>query len=190
MIVAATEDLLGVLKYGLLALLYLFFARVLWAVWSEVRTHRPPSNPKRAVVPPVQTSPAAPLGTHQPLPGPTDNTANGGIRATTKPMRRKTPGGTPTRLTIREPKARRGESFLVTTELTIGRNDTCSITLADDTYASGLHARVFHRDGAVYFEDMGSTNGSRVNGDRALSTIQLHIGDEIQIGNTLIEATG
>ena len=37
MIAAATEPLLGILKYVLLALLYLFFARVLWAVWSEVR---------------------------------------------------------------------------------------------------------------------------------------------------------
>ena len=41
MISAATEPLLGVLKYVLLALLYLFFARVLWAVWSEVRGPRP-----------------------------------------------------------------------------------------------------------------------------------------------------
>jgi hypothetical protein len=38
---AATEPLLGVLKYVLLALLYVFFARVLWAVWSEVRAPKP-----------------------------------------------------------------------------------------------------------------------------------------------------
>ena len=37
---AATEPLLGILKYVLLALLYVFFARVLWAVWSEVRGPR------------------------------------------------------------------------------------------------------------------------------------------------------
>lgn len=33
-----TDQLLALLKFTLLALLYLFFARVLWAVWSEVRT--------------------------------------------------------------------------------------------------------------------------------------------------------
>ena len=32
-----TDQLLGILNVALLALLYLFFARVLWAVWSEVR---------------------------------------------------------------------------------------------------------------------------------------------------------
>ena len=35
------EQLLGLLKLCLLALLYLFFARVLWAVWTEVRAVRP-----------------------------------------------------------------------------------------------------------------------------------------------------
>ncbi|MEO5724642.1 MAG: hypothetical protein ABIQ39_03230, partial [Ilumatobacteraceae bacterium] len=35
-----TDQLLNIFKYALLALLYLFFARVLWAVWSEVRGPR------------------------------------------------------------------------------------------------------------------------------------------------------
>lgn len=40
-----TDQLLALLKFALLALLYLFFARVLWAVWSEVRTPvRPPAG--------------------------------------------------------------------------------------------------------------------------------------------------
>ena len=33
-----TDQVLNILKFVLLGLLYLFFARVLWAVWSEVRT--------------------------------------------------------------------------------------------------------------------------------------------------------
>ena len=36
-----SDQLLGILKIALLALLYIFFARVLWAVWSEVRGPRP-----------------------------------------------------------------------------------------------------------------------------------------------------
>ena len=35
-----SEAQLNILNYALLALIYLFFARVLWAVWSEVRGPR------------------------------------------------------------------------------------------------------------------------------------------------------
>jgi hypothetical protein len=35
-----SDQLLDIFKYAFLALLYLFFARVLWAVWSEVRGPR------------------------------------------------------------------------------------------------------------------------------------------------------
>ena len=48
------EQLLGLLKLCLLALLYLFFARVLWAVWTEVRAVRP------------QTESAGPVGSGAP----------------------------------------------------------------------------------------------------------------------------
>ena len=50
------EQLLGLLKLCLLALLYLFFARVLWAVWTEVRAVRP------------QTEGAGPVGAGAPRP--------------------------------------------------------------------------------------------------------------------------
>ena len=43
-----TDQILNILKFALLGLLYLFFARVLWAVWSEVRT------PKQRPAPPGQ----------------------------------------------------------------------------------------------------------------------------------------
>ena len=40
-----SEQLLTILKFCLLALLYLFFLRVLWAVWSELRPSRTPALP-------------------------------------------------------------------------------------------------------------------------------------------------
>ena len=44
-----TDQLLGVLKIAFLVLLYAFFARVLWAVWSEVRVHAlPQASPPTA----------------------------------------------------------------------------------------------------------------------------------------------
>ncbi|MEI6403567.1 MAG: hypothetical protein WCP59_15420, partial [Actinomycetota bacterium] len=59
-----SDSLLGVLKFALLALLYLFFARVLWAVWSEVRGPRPgmatPPQPAGAAAPTSDPTAAAP----------------------------------------------------------------------------------------------------------------------------------
>ena len=51
-----TDQLLGILKLALLALLYLFFARVLWAVWTEVRGAGQPLVPqaRRRRGPPTQ----------------------------------------------------------------------------------------------------------------------------------------
>ena len=48
-------------------------------------------------------------------------------------------------------------------EVTIGRAPGCSVALADDTFVSQLHARVFVRDGQPFVEDLGSTNGTFLN---------------------------
>ena len=53
--IAVTDQLLDILKYALLGLLYLFFARVLWAVWSEVRGPR--HGKARAATMPVTNQP-------------------------------------------------------------------------------------------------------------------------------------
>src|SRR5207244_5760306 len=42
-------------------------------------------------------------------------------------------------------------------EVTIGRAPGCSVPLADDTYVSQLHARIYVRDGSTFVEDLGST---------------------------------
>ena len=61
-----TDQVLNILKFVLLGLLYLFFARVLWAVWSEVRTPvrrqqiiHPQGTPGQAVPPASATTPMA-----------------------------------------------------------------------------------------------------------------------------------
>ena len=43
----------------------------------------------------------------------------------------------------------------------MGRAAGCQVTI-DDTYASQIHARVFSRDGQLFVEDLGSTNGTTV----------------------------
>ncbi|MEC7525588.1 MAG: response regulator [Myxococcota bacterium] len=68
----------------------------------------------------------------------------------------------------------------------VGRSEECDIQL-DDTKVSRQHARVAQReDGAWYVEDLGSRNGTLVNGERVDLSL-LKIGDRIQLsGETLL----
>ena len=77
--------------------------------------------------------------------------------------------------------------FPLSDEVTIGRAPGCSVPLADDTYVSQLHARIYIRDGKPFVEDLGSTNGTFLNRDRLSRTMPLHRGDKLQIGQTVLE---
>ena len=171
-----TDSLLNILKYALLALLYLFFARVLWAVWSEVR------GPKQS---PIQTSAAGVDGTSpQPVPG----RAERGRAGRRRKGNGQGPGGV-ARLIVLEPKASRGTALGVTNEITFGRAAGCTVSVPDDTYVSQVHARVFNDRGNITVEDLGSTNGTYVNGNRLTTPLILQLGDRLQIGSTVLEAS-
>jgi pSer/pThr/pTyr-binding forkhead associated (FHA) protein len=58
----------------------------------------------------------------------------------------------------------------------------------DDTFVSQVHARVFRRDGDVYVEDLGSRNGTMLNGQPVGSAQRLRRGDRVQFGRTVTEA--
>jgi len=64
--------------------------------------------------------------------------------------------------------------------LTIGRADDCDIVLPD-RLVSRHHARVYWLDGHYFVEDLGSKNGTHVNGQEIHEPHQLADGDEIQI---------
>lgn len=164
------ESLLGVLKLCLLALLYLFFVRVLWSVWTEIRLPR---------------GTAAGAGTVAGVPATTDRRRDRGARQARNGRRAKAVPGS--RLVVREPEAMRGQLYEVDGEITIGRAAGCRITI-DDTFASQLHARVFTRDGRTFVEDLGSTNGTYVNGMRVTGEVPIHKGDTVQVGKTVLEA--
>jgi pSer/pThr/pTyr-binding forkhead associated (FHA) protein len=166
---------LNILNYALLALLYLFFARVLWAVWSEVR------GPRLGVQRPQA---AAHVATRDST-APADRPAAPAPPAVPKARSKR---GTPTRLVVLEPKVRKGAAYPIAGEITLGRAATCSIGLPDDTFASQLHTRLFHGDGGVLIEDLGSTNGTHINGGRISAPTLLAVGDRVQIGSTLFEA--
>jgi len=67
--------------------------------------------------------------------------------------------------------------------VTIGRSPDADVQI-EDRYSSGIHARIHARSGAYYVEDMGSTNGTYLNGSRLGYEAQLSDLDEIRIGDT------
>jgi len=63
----------------------------------------------------------------------------------------------------------------------IGRNKSCDITLREK-YISGEHVRIWYEDGEWYLEDLGSRNGTLINGQRIRNTVILDAQDQITIG--------
>ena len=70
------------------------------------------------------------------------------------------------------------------TPLEIGRSSDNRLVLAD-ARVSRRHGRLQARRGALVYTDLGSTNGSRVNGIR-VDEIALGMGDRVQVGDTVL----
>jgi len=157
-----SDQLLFVLKLCLLALLYLFFFRVVRAVWAELRTPSPVVG--------ASVAPGAPVA----APNRRDRKAQAKA-ARSRPQ-----------LVVTEPADQAGRSYPLEGEVSIGRAAGCQITL-DDTYSSQIHARVFTRDGQWLVEDLGSTNGTWLNRHKVSGPMVLQRGDRLQIGNTVME---
>lgn len=152
------DPLLTLLKYVFLALLYLFFLRVLRAVWIELREPKP--APAHAAPPAAVAVAAAP-------PAP--------------------PKQGPERLVVADPKEHKGAEFAVADEMTVGRAAGCGVSLPDDTFVSQLHARIFRRDGDIFVEDLGSTNGTYINDKKVTTPATLRKGDKVKFGRTTLE---
>jgi hypothetical protein len=90
-------------------------------------------------------------------------------------------------LRVLEPEAREGETIPVDDEITVGRGGGCGLVLADDQFVSTVHARVFRRGDDVFVEDLGSRNGTFVNGHPLEGTTRLKRGDRVQFGQTVAE---
>jgi len=151
-----SDSILTVLKFCLLALLYLFLLRVVLIVARELRGSAPLSEPTPAPAPAAAVPPRA--------------------------RRREW------RLVVVAPETERGRSFPVDGDVTIGRGGGCAVPLTFDTFVSQVHARAFDRDGTLWVEDAGSTNGTLVNSKRISEPTKLRKGDRVQVGETVLEA--
>lgn len=161
-----TDQLLAVLKVALLALVYLFFARVLWAVWSEVRTPVPAEGAR------IRRGRGTATSTS------TDDS--------TKKLKVKHAKGLPAVVVV-EPRESRGQRFSVLENLTVGRADDNAVPMPDDTFISTHHATFQNREGALWIVDLNSTNGTFVNGQKVSEEKKLRSGDRVQLGSTVME---
>jgi hypothetical protein len=76
------------------------------------------------------------------------------------------------------------EFVLASDGISIGRGNPNDVRLDADEYASAQHARVEPRRDGVWIEDVGSTNGTYVNGVRLSRPRKLSIGDLVRVGET------
>jgi hypothetical protein len=67
----------------------------------------------------------------------------------------------------------------------IGRGADCQLIL-DDDYVSTRHARVVATPNGIYVEDLGSTNGTYVNGQRITAPTTITLADAVRIGKTML----
>ena len=154
-----SDSILTVLKFCLLALLYVFLMRVVWIVARELR-----GSASMEPLPPMPAPVAAPA--------PPARAAK----------RREW------RLVVLAPETERGRSYPIEGDATIGRGGGCAVSLTFDTFVSQVHARAFDREGTLWVEDAGSTNGTLVNSKRITAPMKLRKGDRVQVGETVLEA--
>ncbi len=154
------EPLAVALKFGFLAVLYLF---LLWIARSGLRELRRSQDVDgRAEGPPERSRP----GRRGDGKGPD------------------LPGAVEPRLEVvaalgHEP----GASWRVGEGATMGRSDTADIRV-EDPFASSAHARIFSRGDFMWIEDMGSTNGTYLNGRALSSAERLKMADVVRIGDS------
>ena len=146
-----TEPIAVALKFGFLAVLYLF---LFWVSRSALRELR-------------RTTAPAPEATGFHTLGP------GGRAAATDAWL----------VAVRGGGLSPGERYDLFGGLSIGRSTNADVRI-DDRFASGIHSRIYSRGASYYVEDLGSTNGTFLNGGQLEGEAELHDLDEVKIGDT------
>ena len=156
----------ALVKYGLLALLWLFVVVAFRTVRNDLfgaRTGAPAAaRPVAAAAAPRTPAGRAPA-------------------ASTKPAR-----SAARRLVVTEGALAGTTIGLADDPVTLGRADDSTLVLTDD-YASSHHARLVPGDGAWLVEDLGSTNGTYLGAAKVVRPTPVPLGQPIRIGKTVLE---
>jgi len=153
----------ALVKYGLLVVLWLFVIVAFRTVRSDLFGTRAPAR-----VPAVATAPRAPA-------------AGSGA-----PQGRQAQRSQARRLVVTEGALAGTTIGLSDVAVTLGRADDSTLVLTDD-YASTRHARLLPGEGGWTLEDLGSTNGTYLNGAKVVRPTPVPIGQQIRIGKTVLE---
>jgi hypothetical protein len=153
----ALDPVAVALKFGFLAVLYLF---LLWMARSALKDLR------RA-------------GADEAVPAYEDATGMHHATAGLSPDGQGTP-----RLRVGTAAGlRAGAAYDLSEGALLGRGDQADIQL-EDTFASSQHARLVPQGDVMVLEDLGSTNGTYLNGEPLRGPQPLHVGDSIRIGDS------
>ena len=91
-----------------------------------------------------------------------------------------------TRVVIVKSESQQGRELEIKDVSVLGRSPDADVLL-DDPYASEFHMRLVAQENGLVLHDLGSTNGTYVNGRRVTAPAGLKRGDTIQIGKTVME---
>ncbi|MBO5364661.1 MAG: FHA domain-containing protein [Clostridia bacterium] len=84
----------------------------------------------------------------------------------------------PTKKALENPLKKR---YMIYGEAIIGRNKSCDVSLREK-FVSAQHVRIWYEDGEWLLEDLGSRNGTTINGQRIAHRVILDPQDEISVG--------
>jgi FHA domain len=154
----ALDPVAVALKFGFLAVLYLF---LLWMARSALKDLR------RGGVDEAGPAYEEATGMHRATSGLGGNGDHG-----TPKLRVHTAAGLPA-----------GAAYDLSEGALLGRGDMADIRL-EDTFASSQHARLVPQGEVMVLEDLGSTNGTYLNGEPLRGPQPLHVGDSIRIGDS------
>lgn len=91
-----------------------------------------------------------------------------------------------TKVVVVRSDSQAGLDFTVTDATVLGRSEEADVVL-DDPYASEFHLRLVASEDGLTLHDLGSTNGTYLNGRRVTAPAELRRGDAVQVGKTVME---
>jgi hypothetical protein len=156
------------LKFGFLAVLYLF---LLWVVRSARKDLR---------------GAGAPPGFNPALPDPVADPDATGMYAASRIGSVDMAHRSPRLVVERAPGHDPGMIYDLDGDIVLGRGDSAAIRL-EDPFASSRHAHIYPQGNAVVIEDLRSTNGTYLNEELLESPRPLHPGDHVRIGDSEFE---